>query len=51
MINELKIIAYRCKKCGRIHYPFHDRCLDCLERDFEEMRPEGDAKLLAYTEI
>jgi len=51
MIDELKIVAYRCKKCGRIHYPFHDRCLDCLERDFEEIRPEGEAKLLAFTEI
>ena len=51
MTIDLNITAYRCKKCGRIHYPFHDRCLDCLEREFEEITPEGDAKLLAYTEI
>ena len=51
MIDDLKIIAYQCKNCGRVHYPFHDRCLDCLERDFEKIRPEGDAKLLAFTEI
>lgn len=51
MKNEIEITAYRCKKCGKVHYPFHDRCLDCLGRDFEEVKPEGDAKLLAYTEI
>ena len=51
MTIELNITAYRCKKCGRIHYPYHDRCLDCLEREFEEITSEGDAKLLAYTEI
>jgi uncharacterized OB-fold protein len=51
MMDELKITAYKCKKCGRIHYPFHDRCLDCKSREFEEIKPEGPAKLLAYTEI
>ena len=51
MTAELNITAYRCKNCGRIHYPFHDRCLDCLEREFDEITPEGDAKVLAYTEI
>jgi uncharacterized OB-fold protein len=20
---------YKCKKCGKLHYPFHDRCLAC----------------------
>lgn len=51
MKDELKITAYRCKKCGRVHYPFHERCLDCLERDFEEIKPEGEPKLIAFTEI
>jgi len=51
MKDELKITAYRCKKCGRVHYPFHERCLDCFERDFEEVKPEGEPKLLAFTEI
>lgn len=51
MTDELKMTAYRCKECGKIHFPFHDRCLACLERDFEEITPEGTAKLLAYTEI
>jgi uncharacterized OB-fold protein len=51
MKMEIAITAYRCKKCGRLHYPFHDRCLDCRGREFEQVKPEGEAKLLAYTAI
>lgn len=50
-MNEIKITAYRCKKCGRVHFPFHNRCIDCLTTEFEEVHPEGTAKLLAFTEI
>jgi hypothetical protein len=46
-----EIVAYRCKKCGKVHYPFHDRCLNCKSRDFEEIKPEGQAKLLTATQI
>jgi uncharacterized OB-fold protein len=51
MKKELGITAYRCKKCGKLHYPFHDRCLDCRAREFETVQPEGDARLLTYTQI
>ena len=51
MKKEIAITAYRCKKCGKLHYPFHDRCLNCKSRDFEPVKPEGDVKLLAYTTI
>ena len=51
MKKELGIVAYRCKKCGKLHYPFHDRCLDCKGREFETVRPEGDARLLTFTQI
>lgn len=51
MKTELEITAYKCKNCGRVHYPLHDRCLDCKKRDFEMIRPQGDPKLLAYTQI
>lgn len=51
MRKQIDITAYRCKNCGRIHYPFHDRCLACRGREFEEIKPEGDARLLAYTAI
>jgi len=51
MTKEIGITAYKCKACGRIHYPFHDRCLACKHREFETLKPEGDARLLAYTQI
>jgi uncharacterized OB-fold protein len=50
-MSDIKITAYKCKKCGRVHYPKHERCLSCKHREFEEIEPEGQAKLLAYTQI
>jgi uncharacterized OB-fold protein len=49
--KELQIIAYRCKKCGKLHYPFHDRCLACKHREFETVQAEGKAKLITFTRI
>lgn len=51
MKKEIAITAFKCKKCGRIHYPYHDRCLDCKNRDFERIKPLGNARLLTYTVI
>lgn len=51
MTKEIPIFAYKCKKCGKLHYPFHDRCLSCKGREFEPIKPEGNAKLLTYTAI
>jgi len=50
-MKELGIIAYKCKKCGRVHYPKHERCLSCKHREFVEIKPEGNAKLLTFTQI
>jgi uncharacterized OB-fold protein len=49
--KEIEIVAYKCKKCGKLHYPFHDRCLNCKNREFDKVRPEGKAKLLTFTRI
>jgi uncharacterized protein len=51
MKKEIEIVAYRCTACGRLHYPFHDRCLDCRGRQFEQVKPEGNARLLTFTRI
>ncbi len=51
MKKEIAITAYKCKKCGKVHYPYHDRCLACRGREFEQIKPEGCATLLAYTAI
>jgi uncharacterized OB-fold protein len=51
MKKEIGITAYKCTKCGRIHYPYHDRCLTCKNRQFDEIKPQGNAKLLTFTRI
>lgn len=50
-MKEIEIQAYQCKKCGKIHYPFHDRCMVCKGRDFDKIKPQGKASLLTYTQI
>ncbi len=51
MKTGIPITAFKCRKCGKVHYPYHDRCLECRGREFEEIKPEGEVKLLAYTAI
>lgn len=51
MKKEIEIVAYKCKKCGKLHYPFHDRCLSCKNRDFDQVKPVGKAKVLTFTRI
>jgi uncharacterized protein len=51
MKKEIEIIAYQCKNCAKLHYPFHDRCLACKGRIFTQVKPEGRAKLLTFTRI
>jgi uncharacterized OB-fold protein len=50
-VTEIEITGYKCKSCGRVHYPRHEQCLDCRHREFEKVSPEGKAELLAYTQI
>jgi len=50
-MKKIELVAYKCKKCGKIHYPFHDRCLSCKGREFDKIKPEGNAKLLTFTQI
>jgi uncharacterized OB-fold protein len=46
-----KITAYKCKSCSLIMYPYHDRCLNCKGREFEEISPSETGKLITYTTI
>lgn len=47
----MTITAYKCKNCGRVMYPKHERCLNCNKRDFEQIQPSEQGKLLTYTRI
>ena len=51
MKKKIAIVAYKCKKCGKLHYPFHDRCLACRNREYEKVEPQGKTKLLTFTRI
>lgn len=43
------ITAYQCKTCGAIMYPKHYRCMDCGGREFVEIAPSEQARLITYT--
>jgi uncharacterized OB-fold protein len=45
------IVAYKCKNCSHVMYPKHERCLNCNQRDFEQIEPSESGKLLTYTVI
>jgi uncharacterized OB-fold protein len=45
------ITAYKCKSCGLIMYPYHDRCLNCKKREFEQVEPSEYGKLVTFTII
>jgi uncharacterized OB-fold protein len=49
--REIEITAYKCKNCGKIHNPYHDRCICCKGRQFEQIKPQGAPRLLTYTQI
>jgi hypothetical protein len=46
-----ELVAYKCKNCGQVTYPKRFRCLNCSGREFEEISPIGNAKLISYTEV
>jgi uncharacterized OB-fold protein len=50
-MKEIAIVGYKCKKCGKVHNPFHDRCLGCRNREFESIKPQGNPRLLTFTQI
>ncbi len=48
-----KMYGYRCKKCGKLHYPRYIVCQnpDCDGREFEEEELEGKGTLLTWTRV
>ncbi len=48
------IYAYRCRKCGHLHYPYRMVCANCGENEHNEFDPEALPKtgtLLAFTRL
>ena len=50
-MKELGITAYKCRQCGKLHFPYHDRCLRCRGREFDPVKPQGCARLLTFTQV
>lgn len=49
---ELNIFAYKCKKCGQLHYPYRTICKNCGENnhnEFDIVPLSKTGKLLTYT--
>jgi uncharacterized OB-fold protein len=50
-MDEGKLMAGRCKKCGKMHFPPRQLCDKCLSREFEWTQMPTQGRLLTYTII
>ncbi|MGD0202298.1 MAG: Zn-ribbon domain-containing OB-fold protein [Candidatus Bathyarchaeia archaeon] len=48
-LEEGKVMATKCKECGRISFPPRADCVDCMSKDFEWKELKRKGKLLTYT--
>ena len=51
---EREVFAYKCQKCGTLHYPFRMVCKNCRANDYFEFDAEPlprTGKLVTYTFI
>jgi uncharacterized OB-fold protein len=50
----MEIYAYRCRKCGHVHYPYRMVCKNCRENEHDEFDPvplPKKGKLLTFTHL
>jgi uncharacterized protein len=50
-LNQEKLMAGKCVKCGKIHLPPRPLCDECYSQQFEWVELSGKGKLLTYTII
>lgn len=48
-LEEGKIMATRCKKCGRLYFPPRADCPECFSDEFEWTPLSGRCRLITYT--
>jgi uncharacterized OB-fold protein len=46
-----KFVAFKCKACGKLMLPRHERCLGCREEEFEEVELPKEGTLTTYTKL
>ncbi len=50
-LQQGKLMAGKCLKCGKIHLPPRPLCNRCFSQEFEWLEVSGKGKLLTYTII
>jgi uncharacterized protein len=50
-LQQQKLMAGKCVKCGKIHLPPRPMCDNCFGLEFEWVQISGKGKLLTYTVI
>ncbi len=48
-LEEGKVMATRCKKCGRLYFPPRADCPECFSEEYEWVPLSGKCKLITYT--
>jgi uncharacterized OB-fold protein len=46
-----KMIGFRCKHCGKVMYPKHERCLSCKNTEFDEISLGDECNLITFTKL
>jgi uncharacterized protein len=50
-LQQQKLMAGKCLKCGKIHLPPRPMCDNCFGQQFEWVQISGKGKLITYTVI
>jgi len=50
-LSQGKLMAGKCKQCGKTHLPPRPLCDNCYSQEFEWVEVSGKGKLLTYTVI
>ena len=50
-LSERKLVASRCKSCGKLYFPARPMCPECHGKDMEAVELSGKGKLTAYSVI
>jgi uncharacterized OB-fold protein len=48
---ERKILGYKCKSCGIVHYPYRMLCKKCGHEQFEAVPLPTSGKLVTFTHL
>ncbi len=46
-----KMTGIKCRQCGKVMYPKHERCLSCRGTEFDEVSLGDECRLIAYTKL